>query len=300
MNTPQAAPAPSLVLQPSAQPAAERSAPIAAPGHQQLIAMLLAEIEATAVFVAVSASIANACLVPLEDLDPLTIIDYLPAEPVLAGPALPALLATADDCDAITLLRAFQMRLSFARRLSTAFAAGRFASPAARGIHAETLADAWQRTSASAHQSIQSLRRLLPITARGRSVIGGSRVLDLLRLTQHGEHPCVEPDGLVVVPGWAERRKARRSRLGLACMARVAGRIMPATIHDISIGGMGLHGVTQVDRGAPIDVELPTGRRLSGTIAWHADANIGVKFATPLSARDPLLPQSADGGFGES
>lgn len=265
-------------------------APVCDRGHHYILA-LLSELEAISVFVAVSTSVANAAQQPLVlKVCRDALISYLPPDSLLASTAMPELLRSGAETEAIALMQSFQMRLALAKRMSVAFVAESSATTAGRTVLVDTLADAWQRTCASALHAIMSLRRSLPESTRMRLNTGPGRVVELLKAAQRGEHPCLEPDGVVVIPGWAERRRAKRARLDMSCAVRVGNRIMPATIHDISLGGMGIEGVTDVDRGAILEAELPTGRRLSGTIAWTSETRVGIKFNTPLSPGDPLLP----------
>jgi hypothetical protein len=268
-------------------------AAVAAATERRIVTAVLSEIEAISIFVSVSSSIANAAQQPMGvTVHREALISYLPPDSALATNAVPSLLGCTTDGEAIAMLQIFQMRLALAKRMSVAFVAESSAANGARTVLADTLADAWQRTCSSALNAINALRRMLPEGPRDRALAGVGRVTDLLKAAQRGEHPCVEVDGTVVVPGWAERRRAKRARMALSCAVRVGDRILSASIHDISMGGMGLTGITDVERGSIMDVELPSGRRLSGTVAWTSlgEAKVGVKFASPLSSDDPILP----------
>ncbi len=111
----------------------------------------------------------------------------------------------------------------------------------------------------------------------------------LLNQAERGLSPCVEPDGCVIVPGWAERREHKRFKVDLRAEASIGLSLEPVHIFDISAGGMGLIGLTNPRRGDALTVKLKEGRRLRGSIAWVAGNKAGMRFQQPLTPGDALL-----------
>ena len=278
----------------SATPAAAGFQPSQSPrraADQQLLLALLSEIEVTSVFVAVSASLANAQSDDglAEKLSRESLISYLPPESaVFAASALDVMRLDADASILMTM-QMFHARLALAKRMSLAFAAECVPAGVSRIGAKDTLADAWQRTCSAAFTAAQAIRQALSEVGDGSIRPRTMRVGDLLRAAQRGECPCVESDGSVVIPGWAERRRSRRQRIEIECMVVHEDTASPARLHDLSCGGLGLTGPLVAPRGSPVTVELSCGRKLPGVVAWTSGDRWGVRLDAPLSPDDPLL-----------
>jgi hypothetical protein len=57
----------------------------------------------------------------------------------------------------------------------------------------------------------------------------------------------------------------------------------------VSPGGFGLERVPQLVPNSLILIELPSGRRFTGVVAWCSGSAAGVRFSRTLLPNDPLL-----------
>ena len=62
-----------------------------------------------------------------------------------------------------------------------------------------------------------------------------------------------------------------------------------AFVRDVSPGGFGLERVPQLLPKTLVLIELPSGRRFTGVVAWCDGRQAGVRFSRTLLPNDPLL-----------
>ncbi len=259
-----------------------------ASAQARLLSALLGEVEAMSVFVAVSASIANAlqsrCItgVDIRALDA-----YLPPDPLIYNAAALDLIDSDQDGNIVAAAQLLYARIALARRQS--LAAIRDNGSGLSDAQRDTMADAWQRACGAALALGTALRASLAHCPSEANRVRPHRVVDLLRWAQRGEHPCVQQDGSIVIPGWAERRRVCRQSIAIPARLERTGQPVEVRVRDISLGGLGMTGISGAVRGEPAAIVFPCGRRLTGTVAWTAADRAGLKLDEPLSVNDPLL-----------
>jgi len=259
----------------------------------RLAAALKADLVNTAVLVAAATSLANA----LEDgaalaSAPQALTVFLPAPSSRLSAAVERLLAEDIDASACEALQAYAARLHLARRLSRAFVAGADAASAGRPVDADVLADAWRRTCAALGDAISALNALA--ASSGTCSDASETVLALLDQAGSGGSPCVDPDGRVTIPGWAERRRDARYDLQRPAVASRDGTSTPVTIRDLSASGIGLEVPEGAKPGDRLTLRLPSGREISGTVAWAGGQRAGIKLDRRLPDDDPLFFAARD------
>jgi hypothetical protein len=82
------------------------------------------------------------------------------------------------------------------------------------------------------------------------------------------------------------------ARLGARFASRASKhnrKTSEAFVRDVSAGGLGLERVPQLVPDSIVFVELPSGRRFAGTVAWCDNAAAGIRLSKPLLPNDPLL-----------
>lgn len=260
---------------------------------RRLIAALASEVRGTATLIAVSASIANA----LEMLGPATVnaralVAFAPPEFEISEALRERLFEAALPGALERLTRELGARAGLARRMSLTYAQEAQGPEMGQSIDAEVLAHAWRRAAKAAAEILEALSGLDPDGQGAAATQDG--ILNLLNAAAQGGHPCVEAQGGIVIPGWAERRRHRRFAADLTVDIEIAGLNHVVRVFDVSAGGLGLSGLDRVMAGTAATARVPDGRRLSGTIAWAANGRAGLKFRTPLQASDPLLAGVAD------
>ena len=115
-----------------------------------------------------------------------------------------------------------------------------------------------------------------------------------MRAAERGERPCVDPDGNVTVPGWAENRKAKRVAVNLPAIAYYRGLKQTVVIDNASKSGLGLAGLDGAIPGRMLSLAVEGGETLSGMIIWSRGKNTGIKLDEPLSSDHKLLRQNAN------
>lgn len=216
---------------------------------------------------------------------------FVPPPSASVRKGIDALFTENVDLDVHECLLTYGARLTLAQRLSATFAAAAHDPTANPHIDAEILGDAWRRTCAAAADAIDALTRLI---GDGTAPAGSNRthVILLLRQAQDGGMPCIEADGRVTVPGWAERRREERRGLMLDATATIGDATLPIIIRDASESGLGIELDHDALPGDRVVIQLNGGRTLVGDIVWCDGLRAGVRLDRRLSPRDPVLARA--------
>ena len=87
-------------------------------------------------------------------------------------------------------------------------------------------------------------------------------------------------------PVW--RRDERRA-VRITALVYCHGRFQTARIVDFSLSGLQLDGCFGVAVADQVAVELLSGQRLEGKVAWAVASRSGVQFHQPLAPDDPVV-----------
>jgi PilZ domain-containing protein len=85
------------------------------------------------------------------------------------------------------------------------------------------------------------------------------------------------------------RRREERRATGIAVLVHCHGRFQTARVVDFSLGGLQLDGCFGVAVADQVAVELLSGQRLQGKVAWAVAGRVGVQFREPLAADDAIV-----------
>jgi hypothetical protein len=85
------------------------------------------------------------------------------------------------------------------------------------------------------------------------------------------------------------RRRDLRHPIRATALAYCHGRFQTVRIVDYSAGGLQLQGCFGVAVGDEMTVELLSGHRLAGKVAWSMGSRLGVRFLQPLGTDHPAL-----------
>lgn len=245
---------------------------------------LLAEILNAAPMIATCTSIANALEKPSPRVERQSIAVFAPVERAYFQTLLEQLLASEAPLDVCAAVQDYHTRLSLAVRMSNTSAS--LTGTASMGVDIEILADCWRRTAHAAMDAIAAIDRV--VGSRNSHCVTRPATA-LLSAAEAGGEPCLEPDGRVTIPGYAERRRDVRRPLQLAATVQIGHRSMPVMICDASRSGLGLQCNNDARQGDPIMLRRPNERPLSGVVAWATETRIGVRLSQPLETTDPLL-----------
>lgn len=254
------------------------------------IRRLHAELQHLAVLVCVMTSAANAIEHGSNDTALASlIIDFCPKQPVNAPTNAELSVGSTSGDQIIEDLQEFQARMSFAQTLTKHLERKFRRDAAAKVSDIEILADAWRRASASMLATLKTLRLGRSHTEDADS---GRLVMGFLRNCVDGGSPCLTEDGLLEIPGWAERRTAARVTVEHTAQASTGGEYFEVSVLNASTIGLGLAG--NAKNGEHTTVVFADGRKVSGTVKWSEDGRFGLQLDQPLAKFDRLLAITAN------
>lgn len=253
----------------------------------RLASTLKVDLVNTAVLVAAATSLANAMQRGAARAStPRALAVFAPAPSARLASAVDRLVAEEIDAGVCEALQSFAAHLQLVQRMSTAFIAGGDAD-AGHPVDAEVLADAWRRTCTTAAAAIIALAALAAPSNAGSEAT--EQVLALLAEAGAGSTPCLDPEGRIAIPGWAERRRDARYDTQKSAMAHCDGVSTPVNIRDLSATGLGLDVPSGAKPGDRLTLRLPSGREITGTVAWADGRRAGLKLDRRLPDDDPLF-----------
>lgn len=93
-----------------------------------------------------------------------------------------------------------------------------------------------------------------------------------------------------------ERRGDSRSKVTLyrSAMLRWQGKDMLCLIRNLSASGMMCRSLAQPSEGDRLEIEMRSGERVPGVVAWARDGQIGIRFDAPIDVDSVLNPRSRD------
>lgn len=253
-----------------------------------LVSNLLDELLNSALLAATTSSIAN-WIVETDDFNARRSLGlYLPPPPTIYYSAALHLSLNEATAAAAASLRDYYDRLSFLRQftrdLSDQPSEGRVANS---GL--SVLAQAWRELCYAARLAIDSLHALNAEDARVRVEVKQTTISEILIGAQDGGHPCVSPDGSVVVPFWAERRHLSRSRISLQAYFLVSDSIQRVSVVDATESGLGVVGLKGATEGMQVALIVKPGHMIDATIRWVTKDRCGISLAQPLPDSSPFL-----------
>ena len=216
-------------------------------------------------------------------LDPASIAGYLPARPLLSSELARDLIQSGVGDDLCRASFAVGDQLQLCVDLSHAYTQATHKRPAS----IEPLSDAWQRLANACF--VLEYMIDLAIQSAGADKLKPSRVKfgPLLRQIGAGSHPCVDDQGVICLPGWAERRQASRTRqVTIPAVIEIFGECHEVEISDISSLGVGLIGAKHLRPGETFILQVGRHARTKCDVRWSDDNRSGALFETPLHRID--------------
>jgi hypothetical protein len=271
------------------QPPTRQSRP---QSNAPLFEALVCETHHAACMTAIMASCINGAALGRHALDRRELDIYLPVEPaVLLSLTRRSMLEIEPLSETQDVVDAFFDALRMVRRLIGAYDidADELGPERAHVIHRRVL----QLGAARAcHEALRAVRALeLETPGRLPEVYcEHAQALSLLLIAaERGGSPCLDAEGRPFLPALPQRRRSTRRSLGQNGRLLYGKATLSVFIKDISEGGLGLLRVPFLKPGDPVAVELSTGGRFKGVVAWARGEEAGVRFDQPLSASDPML-----------
>jgi len=215
---------------------------------------------------------------------------HMPSEPALISVSRSGMLETDLDRDTVAVIIGFFDDLVPARAtLEQYFRDANHIGPErASALHQIGLANTWRRACDDALVAVRQLHGYL-----GRlpaQYTSNSKVLiELLQKVAQGGSPCIDANGKISIPDLPQRRDSARRTICQPCTITYNRTTAQAFVRDVAPGGFGLERAPQLAPKSLVKIELPSGRRFTGTVAWSKGGNAGIRFSRTLLPNDPLL-----------
>lgn len=268
----------------------EAGAPKVAEASMPILEALVCETHAAALLAATIASAVNAFRRPDTERSEKELRPYVPSEPALISVLRSHMLETDLDPDTVAVIVGFFDDLGPARvALHQYFSdANKLGDERASALHQLALGNAWQRACDDALVAARQLHGYLgrlpaQYTSNSKAIIG------VLQIVARGGSPCLDANGKIALPDLPQKRLSARRTICQPCTITYNRTTVPAFVRDVSPGGFGLERVPQLTPKTLLLVELPSGRRFTGVVAWCKDSTAGVRFSRALLPNDPLL-----------
>ena len=251
---------------------------------------LVCETHSAALLTATIASAINAFRREQSERAEADLKPYVPREPALISVLRNGMLETNLDEDTIGVISDFFDDLAPARiALDQYFAdAKHIGSDRASALHQLALINVWRRGCENALVAVRQMHGhlgRLPLQYTSNSQV----LIDILEDVSQGGTPCVDEEGNLRLPELPQRRKSARRTLCQPCTITHNGTTSRAFVRDVSPGGFGLERIPALPPKSLVLIELPSGRRFTGVVAWSNEHSAGIRFSRTLLPNDPLL-----------
>ena len=268
----------------------ERERPELPDSSMPMLEALVCEVHSAALLTAAIASAINAfrragTVRSEADLKP-----YVPGEPAIISVLRNGMLEMDLNDDTVRLVIQFFDDLGPARiALDRYFAdANHIGEDRAAALHLLTVSATWRRACQDALLAVRQLHSdlsRLPAQYSSNSKLLNNLLQDVIM----GGSPCLDTSGQIALPDLPQRRQSARRTVCQPCMLTHNRVTSQAFVRDVSPGGFGLERVPQLVPKTAVEIELPSGRRFSGVVAWCSGSSAGVRFTRALLPNDPLL-----------
>jgi hypothetical protein len=255
-----------------------------------ILEAFVCETHSAALLAATIASAVNAFKRRDTDKSEAALKPYVPREPALISVLRNGMLETDLDEDTLAVISDFFDDLAPARiALDQYFAdANHIGTERASALHLLPLSNSWRRACEDALVAARQLHGHLghlPSQYTSNSEV----LMKLLQEAARGGSPCLDEAGQISIPDLPQRRRTARRTICQPCTITYNRTTAQAFVRDVSPGGFGLERVPQLVPKTLVLIELPSGRRFTGVVAWCNGSEAGVRFSRTLLPNDPLL-----------
>lgn len=267
----------------------ERSRALPDPGASMLEA-LVCEVHSAALLTAAIASAVNSFRLQGGERSEAGLKPYVPREPALISVLRNGMLENNIKEGTVAVILDFFDALGPGRvALDKYFAdANHIGVDRAAALHLLSTTSAWRRASENARLAVRQLltelgRLPAQYTSNSKMLVG------LLQDVITGGTPCLDARGRILLPDLPQRRQSARRTICQPCTITHNRETSQAFVRDVAPGGFGLERVSQLMPKTLVQIELPSGRRFTGIVAWCNGSSAGVRFTKTLLPNDPLL-----------
>lgn len=249
----------------------------------ELLLSLFEDVLNASLLTAATASIAISIASSETTALPLTaLVCCLPQNPLARPEVVDRLRVRSDGECVISELQEFTLAVTSARNLSQLVSLsgrrGRDSLPTGVTL----LAADWRRVAVRALTLVDKLETMFAAKLPEPFPTRAALAVDLLAAVCRGEAPCVGPSGKLSLPAPFERRTALRSQSGRYAHFLMRDGVQRAVVLDVSRQGVGVLGLSNIDRGDRLTLLAGPGLEATGEIVWLDEGQVGVKFDQPL------------------
>ncbi len=255
-----------------------------------MLEALVCEVHSAALLTATIAGAINSFKATRGERSEAGLRPYIPGEPAIVSVLRNGMLETDLDENTVRLVIQMFDDLAPARiALDRYFAdANHIGNDRAAALHLLSLSNAWRRACQDALLAVRQLHA--DLNQMPAQYSSNSKLLNnLLQDAIMGGTPCLDTDGQIALPDLPQRRQSARRTVCQPCTLTYNRITAQAFVRDVSPGGFGLERVPQLVPKTQVEIELPSGRRFTGSVAWCSGSSAGVRFTRALLPNDPLL-----------
>jgi hypothetical protein len=144
--------------------------------------------------------------------------------------------------------------------------------------NATIIRDAVQRLASGCFVTRSLLRRLEDRFGHQHRPNKRDGLDDMLRAIANGRAPCLDPTGFLVIPGWAERRRVRRTEANEQIELYWHSGRCRTTVVDRTDQGLGVVSVAGLKPGFNVAIKTAIGSISHARVAWVAGGRAGLQF----------------------
>ncbi len=146
----------------------------------------------------------------------------------------------------------------------------------------EPMIDAWRRLAGTCYVVIVLVEGALERDGGPNTRSSTQPLLQLLKDVSAGQHPCVQPDGIVSVPHRAERRSATRRSIRQTISVRGTHGVQSTELFDVSSRGAMISTLDALVIEDQIALSTHDGKQIMATIVWDDGERMGIQFLNPI------------------
>ncbi len=282
----------SVDFQPS--PRVERSSVQLAANHEhRLLLLLLNEVQNLAPLMIAASSVANRLLQGSSGgLSEQSLLAFLPPDPKPSRALANQLVQSGVSTELLAHVQEFHARLGTARAMTISFCQFPAEVRHKGGVHVEVLSGVWGALCKHTSILIDALLAVVEPNAHSSSMTHLARAVALLSTCAKGGSPCVQDDGSVEIPGWAERREHTRWLVDWPAILHLGPSDASAQLVNISLTGLCLTTREPLRTLETISVDIGPGRCLAAQVMWSIGETYGMRFSEPLDPMDPIAVEA--------
>lgn len=261
----------------------------------RMLALLLAvqpEVVRLAMLSAISASLANALLGDAgraRAVRPRALLRYYPSVSSKFILAASRLRRSGVQATTSRWLDEFHVAIDAATQATVALASNRFELRPSCDLDERTLAGLWRRACLAAKGLLEAVDFDLGEFRIARAEASAAPLLQALSTAADGGTPMLGANGEVVIPAWADTRRAPRVSVECSATLRRAGELVAIVLTDISTVGAGIRTSAVLAVGERVTILVDQSIEMSGRVVWVRGGMAGMEFDQPFYDGTPEL-----------